>query len=1030
MYGSVTSNSGPRGSLAGIGSLAGLVLLVAGCPILLMRAGVGIYWHGISRALEDPHSALVVVTQHLSDNGVAGLAVAIAWVAWLWLVACVVTEVTAAIRGIRPRSLPCSRTLQAVVAVMVATSVTLLALPRADPGPQSNSTIELVVDAAAPAGSVLLTAPTQPPVEVGGPSNAATGVSAPAYVVQRGDSLWSIAEEHLGSPLRWPEIADINRGVRQPDGFALEAANWLLPGWQLELPRLTAASASPTLGADSSAPVSPPVIIPTPMATQPPVSTPGSIVAGTSAAQPAQSSQTAQPTPSIATATSTPADSSSLTTTPTPEIPAPGMTVPPPTPTGKAAGASMTPVTRNLQTSSVRDATGSQGAFAAHGDHGSNGSSGSHHNHDIPIGIGVGVLSVGLIGVLENMRRAQRRRRPSGMRVRLPDGDVALLERRLRFSADVDSVDWIDVALRLLTAQSRRSATPVPRVLAITIDSDALELRLDASNPTASLQAPFVSADVPGSWRLPRLAEVLSVLQDDPWVVGMDPPTPALVSVGSTQSGPLLLNLECAGSLRVVGPRAAELVRAMVLELAASRWSGQLDMVLVGHGDELTDLERVESAGSLAEILPIIRHRAREQADLLASVQQSSVSDARIACGGDAWDMVGLFVTDEAMAANPAAARELVEIVGDGASGVVLVVEGSHVATRWLVDVTREPVVLEAAGMQEMVWPQFVDQGTLEEITVLFDVARDMDGVDVTAPPYDRIEIDVLGEIPNPPTHTSRPTAAGGVGGFVGDLPISDSSSVVGRAPTLHPEREVQVKILGPVEVTGAAKPFSRAWAFDLVAYLAMHPRGATTEQWATALWPDRLMAPASLHSTASAARRCLGTSSSGIDHLPRSHGRLALHDSVGTDWEIFVALGRSANTDDWGAALDLVRGRPFEGLRSSDWALLEGIVATVEADVVDLAMRYAQVCLEAGASSDAERAARQALRVSPYDERLYRVLLRAADLAGNPAGVESVMAELVYLVADGVEPFDAVHPETLDLYRSLSRRPVSASRR
>jgi hypothetical protein len=30
-----------------------------------------------------------------------------------------------------------------------------------------------------------------------------------------------------------------------------------------------------------------------------------------------------------------------------------------------------------------------------------------------------------------------------------------------------------------------------------------------------------------------------------------------------------------------------------------------------------------------------------------------------------------------------------------------------------------------------------------------------------------------------------------------------------------------------------------------------------------------------------------------------------------------------------------------------------------------------------------------------------------------------------VRLVAEDVEPYDAVHPETLDLYRVLSRRPA-----
>jgi hypothetical protein len=127
---------------------------------------------------------------------------------------------------------------------------------------------------------------------------------------------------------------------------------------------------------------------------------------------------------------------------------------------------------------------------------------------------------------------------------------------------------------------------------------------------------------------------------------------------------------------------------------------------------------------------------------------------------------------------------------------------------------------------------------------------------------------------------------------------------------------------------------------------------------------------------------------------------------------------------ESWRLALELIRGRPFEGLRAPDWCLLEGIAANVEAVVVDLASRYAEFRLSEGDPSGAEWAARQGLRVSAYDERLYRILLRAADAAGNPAGVESVMSELVRLVAEDIEPYDAVHPETLELYRSLSRRP------
>src|SRR6202034_1416134 len=116
---------------------------------------------------------------------------------------------------------------------------------------------------------------------------------------------------------------------------------------------------------------------------------------------------------------------------------------------------------------------------------------------------------------------------------------------------------------------------------------------------------------------------------------------------------------------------------------------------------------------------------------------------------------------------------------------------------------------------------------------------------------------------------------------------------------------------------------------------------------------------------------------------------------------DAFVELARSDDPNEWRRALKLIRGRPFDGLRSQDWTLLEGIVATMEAVVVDLALRLAEFSISDGRPGDAEWAARQALRVSAYDERLYRILLRCADQVGNPAGVETVMAELIQLVAD-----------------------------
>jgi len=242
--------------------------------------------------------------------------------------------------------------------------------------------------------------------------------------------------------------------------------------------------------------------------------------------------------------------------------------------------------------------------------------------------------------------------------------------------------------------------------------------------------------------------------------------------------------------------------------------------------------------------------------------------------------------------------------------------------------------------------------------------------------------------------------------------------------------------VLGPLLVRGAARPFARASSRELVVYLATHPEGASTDSWATALWPDRVVAAATLHSTASASRRALGRSRLGHDHLPRRHGRLRLEPTVTTDWARLVALAASDDPGSWSRALGLVRGRPFEGLRSPDWAVLEGIAAEVEETILSLAIRVADSRLQAGDGQGAARAARRALLVSPYDERLYRRLLLAADAQGNPAGVESAMARLVRLLAgdrpDGPAGPDRtaelVHPETVELYRSLSRRGTRGS--
>ena len=100
--------------------------------------------------------------------------------------------------------------------------------------------------------------------------------------------------------------------------------------------------------------------------------------------------------------------------------------------------------------------------------------------------------------------------------------------------------------------------------------------------------------------------------------------------------------------------------------------------------------------------------------------------------------------------------------------------------------------------------------------------------------------------------------------------------------------------------------------------------------------------------------------------------------------------------------ALRLVRGRVFDGLGLCDWAVLDGTQAQVESMVVDTALRAAAHYLRRGQGEEAEWVARRGLRVSPYDERLYRALLRATEVMGNRVGLRSAMEELLRVAADG----------------------------
>jgi DNA-binding SARP family transcriptional activator len=104
-------------------------------------------------------------------------------------------------------------------------------------------------------------------------------VRAPQHGVH--DSLWRIAKRTLGEGRRWPEIFELNRGMRQPYGQTFLRPSLIYPGQELRLPVATSplaptperSTTDPTPPSPTPAPDAPPTSAadPTPVVTQPPV---------------------------------------------------------------------------------------------------------------------------------------------------------------------------------------------------------------------------------------------------------------------------------------------------------------------------------------------------------------------------------------------------------------------------------------------------------------------------------------------------------------------------------------------------------------------------------------------------------------------------------------------------------------------------------------------------------------------------------------------------------------------------------------
>jgi hypothetical protein len=199
-----------RRRLTGLLAVVLLVGIMVGLPATLLKLGGNLLPNQLP-SLSDLSEALTS-----PDDGTLAVAAItlLGWAAWLILAGAIVVEATSRLRGITTPALPGLRLPQLAARNLVTAALLLF------------TAAPLLVQHAGEAAAEPVVSPgdTQRPADTQHhPTDAGTSLasgnrgevepSTVPYRVRSGDSLWTIARDHLGSATRYPEIAKLNAKV-------------------------------------------------------------------------------------------------------------------------------------------------------------------------------------------------------------------------------------------------------------------------------------------------------------------------------------------------------------------------------------------------------------------------------------------------------------------------------------------------------------------------------------------------------------------------------------------------------------------------------------------------------------------------------------------------------------------------------------------------------------------------------------------------------------------------------------------------
>ncbi|WP_019634983.1 BTAD domain-containing putative transcriptional regulator [Actinomadura atramentaria] len=1039
----------PGDVLAGVGALAALTALLVGVPWALLAA------FGSPVPTELP--AAGDLGQRIGESALIPILVGLVWLAWLQFALCVAVEVYAGVRGVGvPARVPLAGGTQSLVHRLVVTALLLFTATTAvvpafaarglHQAPAAPAAVRLVAQ--------VQDAPVEQHAERAAPDAAPyTAAAAPdehgrttkIYRVQppegrHHESLWEIAEKCLGEGRRYKEIYDLNHGRVQPDGSKLTIASLIRPGWVLEMPHdARHAKVVPVGELDDYFRHGHPVEHPAPREETPPAQTPHEQTPHeqtpheqtpheqTPPAQtPHEQTPREQAPPAQTPHEQTPREQAPPAQAPheqTPHEQTPHEQAPPAQKPQEQAPPAQAPheQTPHTQAPAPSEAPTHAPAQApthapAHEkpehapaappvkdpgrqapDETPASSPAANHDHTVPLplhmewpqGLAVAsLLAAGLLAVLGRRRRAQARDRAFGHRIARPEGRAALAEHALRFGADESAARLLDLGLRQLSKSMAAGGRPLPTVYGVHLGPGSLDLWIAPAdrNPPAPWQA-FDDGQV---WRLG--ADALPAL-DAADLGDVLAPYPGLVSIGTNDTGRILVDLEAAHGLVALrgpdGDRRAVLA-ALALELATNRWSDHMRVTLVGFGQELGEglgriaPDRIRSVPNLADALPELEGRSEEVRQALAASGVDSVLTGRSrGVFGEAWMPHYLIMADEP---DEAEADRLVALARTGtrmAAGYL--VPGDVQGATWTWDLD-ESERLQAGVLGFEVDAQLVPEEQYRGVFELFDTA-------------DRAESVALPE----PSAGAEP-------------PDGDQSAV-------------DIRLLGPVEVDapGPLDETRRELCTEALVYLALHPEGVHPTVLGGAIWPRGVTAGVR-DATIARVSDWLGRDARGRPNLYYDdRGRVRLGSEVRVDWAVFrwllwrSAAEPSSETAYMSYALDLVRG-PLLADRPRGrygWLAASDVEYEATARVVDVAHRLVLLRLDENDPRAAAGAARAGLRLAPEEEGLWRDLLRAVHALGDDAQVRAVVDELRDRL--GRDPmYDGLQPETDALVEEL----------